>query len=373
MPRHAHLYREDGACMCVRSARIGRLPHMYVRRTASVRRAPFRVPALQCNCRCVLRPSNSLPPSPFCPSLSLALFALPSAVALPSSRHLPFRPSPVAFPSARRHPFRPSPCLQPVALPSAVAIPSARRSPFRRRCPFRPSPVAMPPSACRPPFRRRHPFRPSPVAMPSARHPPFVSLPSLRLVALPSSRRHPFVSSPSLPPIAPPTTRRAPFCPLPLFVSSRSLLLIALPPARPLAIPTSLSPRYTGISITLAIPPISLPNSGGPVTPPFQPAHTMALPLMIAFHLHTAYLSPSPCPLPFFPPSPSLLPHVPFPASPCPLTCFPVSPSLLPPIPLPTSPSPSLFPASPCPLPYFPQLPSLLPPIPLPASPCPFS
>ncbi|CAI5475420.1 unnamed protein product [Closterium sp. Yama58-4] len=117
----------------------------------------------------------------------------------------------------------------------------------------------------------------------------------------------------------------------------------------------------------------------------------------------------SPQPLPCFPPSPSVLPHVPFPnsphplpffphplpfysptpfpASPCPLPCFPMSLSLIPSSPSLLPPSPSLifpqvpfpaphvpFPASPCPFIPFPSSPHPLPlysPIPFPASPCP--
>ncbi|CAI5475491.1 unnamed protein product [Closterium sp. Yama58-4] len=102
-----------------------------------------------------------------------------------------------------------------------------------------------------------------------------------------------------------------------------------------------------------------------------------SLPLMVAFHLHTAYLSPSPCPRPCFPPIPFPASPCPFPASPCPIPCFPVSPSLLSPIPFPASPCPLPcfprvpFPASPHPLPCFPMSPSLLPPTPFPASPHP--
>ncbi|CAI5505186.1 unnamed protein product [Closterium sp. Naga37s-1] len=83
-----------------------------------------------------------------------------------------------------------------------------------------------------------------------------------------------------------------------------------------------------------------------------------------------SFASPaSPHPLPCFPPSPSLLPPIPFPASPHPLPCFPPSPSLLPPIPFPASPHPlPCFPPSPS---LLPPIPSLLPPIPLPASPHP--
>ncbi|CAI5505619.1 unnamed protein product [Closterium sp. Naga37s-1] len=140
------------------------------------------------------------------------------------------------------------------------------------------------------------------------------------------------------------------------------------------------TPQYILLCLTCfppspsLLPPIPLPASPHP-PPCFPPSPSLLPPIPFPASPH-----PPPC----FPPSPSLLPPIPLPASPHPLPCFPPSPSLLPPIPLPASPhpppcfppSPSLLPpiplpASPHPLPCFPPSPSLLPPIPLPASPHP--
>ncbi|CAI6005304.1 unnamed protein product [Closterium sp. NIES-64] len=142
--------------MYVRSARIGRFPHIYVRRTRFRRRTPFRAPALPSARRTPLRPSPSLPPSSY-----LMPVALPSARRTPFRHRPPFRPSPVAMPSARRPPFRPSPSLLPVTLPSS------------RHPPFLPLP-SQPPVAL--PSPHRTPFRPLP---------PFVTPRSLLLIALP--------------------------------------------------------------------------------------------------------------------------------------------------------------------------------------------
>ncbi|CAI5988733.1 unnamed protein product [Closterium sp. NIES-64] len=215
-------------------------------------------------------------------------------------------------------------------------------------------------------------------------------LPSLLPVALPS-RRAPF-PSPSLPLCLP--SRRLPF-PSPTLpvarasVPSPSVRLVPLPSARPLLSPSISLPvahafPVNSLSVALAFPvislsvahafPVALPSTARrPRLPSRLPSHLahkspyvfppyslLSLPLIIAF-LPPPFPS-SPCPLPFFPMSPSLLPHVPFPSSPCPLPFFPMSPSLLPHVP---------FPSSPCPLPFFPMSPSLLPHVPFPSSPCP--
>ncbi|CAI5976513.1 unnamed protein product [Closterium sp. NIES-64] len=183
-------------------------------------------------------------------------------------------------------------------------------------------------------------------------------------VALSSSRRSPF-PSPSLPLCLP--SRRLPF-PSPTLpvarasVPSPSVRLVPLPSARPLLSPSISLPvahafPVNSLSVALAFPvislsvahafPVALPSTARrPRLPSRLPSHLahkspyvfspyslLSLPLIIAF-LPPPFPS-SPCPLPFFPMSPSLLPHVPFPSSPCPLPFFPMSPSLLPHVPCP--------------------------------------
>ncbi|CAI5536568.1 unnamed protein product [Closterium sp. Naga37s-1] len=258
--------------------------------------------------RTPLRPSPSLPPSPY-----LML------VALHRARRPPFRPSHslalVASPSARRSHFRPTLSLPPVALPSK------RRSPFR-------TPLSLPPVTF-----------------------PFVSSPFLPLVPSQSP-------SPSLPVALaiPPLSPRH----LPPYPPSHSLLPLIPFPAPPHLIPCFRPSRSL-------LPPIPFPASSSPL-PYFPPYHSLLPPIPIPASPPSRSLLPSipfpasPHPLPCFPQSPSLLPPIQFPASPHPIPVFPPSRSQLPPIP---------FPASPHPLPCSPPSPSLLPPIPFPASPHP--
>ncbi|CAI5537334.1 unnamed protein product [Closterium sp. Naga37s-1] len=198
-----------------------------------------------------------------------------------------------------------------------------------------------------------HPRRPAPnlAALTSLSHPHSLSSLVLPLITLADPRRPRLPSSLARPVVALASQSLA--LPLVISVSIRSS-------------PLPISPSPEGEEQRWSPPP---PQSNSVLNPSLLPTI-----LPQAFSLESAPVPPSsslfpriPCPasphlLPCFPPSPALFPPIPFPASPHPLPCLPPSRSLLPPIP---------FSASPHPLPCLPPSPSLPPPIPFPASPHP--